>query len=369
MTAAAGPAVGIGVIGARSMVATRAVMPAVDRSQGAELVAVSSLGGPVPEPWGHLGAGVYEDVLGHPDVDAVYVPLPNALHRHWVEQAARTGKHVLCEKPLAMNLAEAKKLAREAGKRGVKVGLWHNYRRCPAASLAKRMVDRGDIGAVRQVRAVYLQDWLSDPSAPASWRTDREVCGSGAHGDLNAHLIDMTLFLTRLDFVEVCAVDQTYTKTRKTPDGKRRPVTVDDAFAFLARFGGGQIGTFEATRVAPGHKNHNRIEINGTVGSLIWNFERMNELQFFSFDDAGDTRGFRTIMCMDAVHPYAPHWWPDGHIIGYEHTFVHHVADFVTSLRSRKPFSPNFDDGVRIQAVLDAALESSAKHRWVKVPS
>jgi len=275
----------------------------------------------------------------------------------------------MCEKPLAMNLKQAKALAREAKKRGAKVALWHNYRRCPAASLAQRMVSRGDLGSVRQVRAVYLQDWLSDASMPASWRTDAEVCGSGAHGDLNAHLIDMTLFLTGLDFEEVCAVEQTFTKTRKNDAGKRSRVTVDDAFAFLAKFKNGAIGTYEATRVAPGHKNYNRIEINGTQGSLIWNFERMNELEFFSFEDRGDAQGFRTIMCMDAVHPYAASWWPDGHILGYEHTFVHHVADFVASLRSRKAFSPDFEDGAKIQAVLDAAMKSSATHKWAAVPA
>ena len=283
--------------------------------------------------------------------------------------ALRAGKHVLCEKPLAMNLKQAKALAREAKRRKAIVGLWHNYRRCPATSLAKRMIDRGDIGAVRQVRAVYLQDWMSDASMPASWRTDAKICGSGAHGDLNAHLIDMTLFLTGLKFSEVCAVEQTYTKMRTNAAGKRSRVTVDDAFAFLARFSNGAIGTYEATRVAPGRKNHNKIEINGTKGSLVWNFERMNELEFFSFEDAGDAQGFRTIMCMDAAHPYAGNWWPDGHVLGYEHTFVHHLADFVESVASKKAFSPNFEDGARIQAVLDAALKSSATHKWAAVPS
>jgi predicted dehydrogenase len=177
----------------------------------------------------------------------------------------------------------------------------------------------------------------------------------------------MTHFLSGLRFAEVCAVEQTFTKARKSAAGKRVAVTVDDAFAFLARFQGGAIGTFEATRVAPGHKNHNEIEINGTEGSLRWNFERMNELQLFSFADARDAQGFRTIMCMDGVHPYAAHWWPDGHVIGYEHTFVHHLADFLASLDSGKPFSPDFEDGVKIQAVLDAALQSAAARRWVAV--
>jgi predicted dehydrogenase len=308
-----------------------------------------------------------EAVLVRDDIHVVDVATPNDSHCAIATAAMRAGKHVLCEKPLALDLGEAKAMAAEAKKRKVRVGLWHNYRRCPAASLARRMIERGDVGDVRQVRAVYLQDWLADAAMPASWRTDKSVCGSGAHGDLNAHLIDMTLFLTGLRFAEVCAVEQTFTKTRKDAKGKRVPVTVDDALAFLARFEGGAIGTFEATRVAPGHKNHNQIEINGTKGSLRWNFERMNELEFFSFGDARDAQGFRTIMCMDGVHPYAANWWPDGHVIGYEHTFVHHLADFLASIDSGKPFAPDFDDGVRIQAVLDAALQSAAGKRWVAV--
>lgn len=308
-------------------------------------------------------------VLARDDIQLVDVATPNDTHYDIAMAALLAGKHVLCEKPLALDLRQAKAMARAAAQRSNKVGLWHNYRRCPAASLAKRMIDRGDVGDVRQVRAVYLQDWLSDPSAPASWRTDRKTCGSGAHGDLNAHLIDMTMFLTGLTFAEVCAVEQTFTKSRPAGRGKRVRVTVDDAFAFLARFKNGAIGTFEATRVAPGHKNYNCIEINGTRGSLIWNFERMNELEFFSCDDTPDAQGFRTIMCMDPSHPYAAHWWPDGHILGYEHTFVHHLADFVQSLDSRKRFAPDFQDGVRIQAVLEAAQKSAAGRRWASVPS
>jgi len=310
-----------------------------------------------------------DEVLARDDIHVVDIATPNDSHHDLAMAALRAGKHVLCEKPLAMNLREAKALVREAKRRKVTVGLWHNYRRCPAASLAKRMIDRGDIGEVRQVRAVYLQDWMSDTSTPASWRTDAKVCGSGAHGDLNAHLIDMSMFLTGLQFAEVCAVGQTFTKLRKNAAGKRTRVTVDDALAFLARFKNGAIGTFEATRVAPGRKNYNQIEVNGTKGTIVWNFERMNELEFFSFEDAGDAQGFRTIMCMDAAHPYAGNWWPDGHIIGYEHTFVHHLADFVEAVASRKAFSPNFEDGARIQAVLDAALKSSSTNKWATVPS
>ena len=174
--------------------------------------------------------------------------------------------------------------------------------------------------------------------------------------------------LTGLEFESVCGVQQTFTKER--PNGKGKPkskVTVDDAFCFLAKFVGGAIGTYEATRVAPGRKNYNRVEISGTKGTIVWNLERMNELEFFSFEDQRDAQGFRTIMCMDSVHPYAAHWWPDGHIVGYEHTFVHHLADFISSLKTGEAFAPDFQDGLKVQAVLEACLASVSGGGWVKV--
>ncbi len=308
-------------------------------------------------------------VLERDDVSIVDVATPNDSHAEIAIAALKAGKHVLCEKPLALNLAQAKRMAALAKKAKMQVGLWHNYRRCPAASLAQQMIKRGEIGKVRQVRAVYLQDWLSDAKALGSWRTKQKVCGSGAHGDLNAHLIDMTHFLTGLRFAEVSGMEQTFVKRRRDADGKSRSVDVDDALAFLARFEGGAIGTFEATRMAPGRKNYNQIEVNGTEGSIRWNLERMNELELFRFDAPRDGQGFRRIMCMDEPHPYAANWWPDGHILGYEHTFVNTLADFLRSLRGRKVFSPNFDDGLRVQAVLDAALKSAKTRRWVKVSS
>jgi len=307
-------------------------------------------------------------VLAREDIDVVDVATPNDSHYSIALAALRAGKHVLCEKPLAMTVKETVALAREASKRKLHCGLWHNYRRAPATAQAAKMIARGDIGDVRQVRATYLQDWLSDPKAPASWRTSRARCGSGAHGDLNAHLIDLTRAMTGLEFAEVCAVQQTFTTRRPAGKGKTEPVDVDDALLFLARFDNGAIGSYEATRVAPGRKNMNRIEVNGTKGSLVWNLERMNELEFFSFADKADLQGFRSIMCMDAPHPYAAQWWPDGHTIGYEHTFVHHLVDWVTSLHEGKPFQPDFDDGVAVQKVLDAALKAATNRRWVAVP-
>jgi predicted dehydrogenase len=307
-------------------------------------------------------------VLADPTIDVVDVATPNDSHHDVVVAALRAKKHVLCEKPLALTLGQAKAMAALAVEQEVRVGVWHNYRRAPATALAARMIARGDIGDVRQVRAVYLQDWLVDPATPASWRTSRKTCGSGAHGDLNAHLIDLTRALTGLEFESVCGVQQTFTKQRPDGAGGTAKVDVDDAFCFLARFRGGAIGTYEATRVAPGRKNLNCIEVSGTKGTLRWNLERMNELELFSFADARDAQGFRTILCMDAVHPYAASWWPDGHIVGYEHTFVHHVVDFVRALHDGTPFHPDFADGVAVQAVLDAALQSCETNRWVDVP-
>ncbi|HEX6811377.1 MAG TPA: Gfo/Idh/MocA family oxidoreductase [Planctomycetota bacterium] len=309
-----------------------------------------------------------EAVLADPEIHLVDVATPNDSHHAIVMQALAAKKHVLCEKPLAMTLQQAKEMTALASKQKVRTGLWHNYRRAPATRLAASMIARGDLGEVRQVRAVYLQDWLSDPQVPASWRTNKQTCGSGAHGDLNAHLIDLTRALTQLEFEAVIGVQQTFTKQRPNGDGKgTSKVDVDDAFCFLARFRGGAIGTYEATRTAPGRKNHNCIEISGSKGSLRWNLERMNELEVFSFADARDGQGFRTIMCMDSVHPYAAHWWPDGHIVGYEHTFVHHLVDFVQALGSGQPFAPDFQDGVAAQAVLEAALESTRAGAWIDV--
>jgi predicted dehydrogenase len=307
-------------------------------------------------------------VLADPAIHVVDVATPNDSHFEIAMAALKGKKHVLCEKPLAMSLQQAKAMAAQAKKSKVRVGLWHNYRRAPATALAARMIRRGDLGYVRQVRAVYLQDWLADASVPASWRTERKLCGSGAHGDLNAHLVDLTRALTGLEFEAVCGVQQTFTKERPDGAGGKAKVDVDDAFCFLAKFKGGAIGTYEATRVAPGRKNFNCIEISGTKGSLRWNLERMNELEVFSFADGRDAQGFRTVMVMDAVHPYAANWWPDGHIVGYEHTFVHHVVDFVRALHDGAPFAPDFDDGVAVQAVLDAALASAKSGKWVKVP-
>ncbi|MBA3846422.1 MAG: Gfo/Idh/MocA family oxidoreductase [Planctomycetes bacterium] len=336
-------------------------------------VLVGRTAGPLAEAaktWGWEETSTDIDaVLARDDIDLVDVATSNDSHHAITMKALKAGKHVFCEKPLALNTAQAREMKAAADKAKVRVGLWHNYRRSPAASTAAQLIRDGKIGEVRQVRGVYLQDWLWDDSCPATWRMTEKVCGSGAHGDLNAHLIDMTRFLTQLEFDEVSGLRETFTKKRRNANGKGMvTVDVDDALIFLARLSNGAIASFEATRVAPGRKNYNRIEINGSKGTIVWNFERMNELEFFSFEDDGPVQGFHTIMCMNgAVHPYAGNYWPDGHIIGYEHTFTNTVADFLTALKTKAPFRPDFADGVANQEVLDASLESAKSHKWVKV--
>jgi len=341
-------------------------------------VLVGRTAGPLEEAartWGWSETSTDVDaVLARADIDLVDVATPNDSHHDLSMRALKAGKHVLCEKPLAMNAKEAREMADAARKAKTKKGepvrtlLWHNYRRSPAAMTAAQLIAAGKLGTIQQVRAVYLQDWLTDDSCPWLWRHSAKVCGSGAHGDLNAHLIDMCRFLTGLEFTDVVGMEQTFIKQRRMPDGKGTgTVDVDDTLLFLARLSNGATASFEASRVAAGRKNYNRIEVNGTRGSLVWNFERMNELEYFSFDDAPATQGFRTIMCMSPAHPYAANYWPDGHIIGYEHTFTNALADFLFALKTGAPYRPDFADGVADQEVIDASLESAKSGKWVKV--
>ena len=332
----------------------------IGRNQEACQAAADQLG------WENIAANL-TDALANHEIDVVDVATPNNSHFPLAMEAIAAGKHVICEKPLAMNAEECQQMYDAANKAGVHVGLWHNYRRAPALSMAQRIVSEGRIGDIRQVRGVYLQDWLTDPESPATWRMSSEICGSGAHGDLNAHLIDATRFVTGLEFTEVSSLAKTFTSERPTPDGGTMTVDVDDALVSLARLNNGAIASFEASRVAAGRKNYQVLEFNGTRGTVVWNFERMNELQYFSFDDDADTQGFRTIMCMDEAHPYAANFWPDGHIIGYEHTFITTVADYLIALGDKSTFTPNFADGLANQQVLDASLESSRTGNWVKV--
>lgn len=310
----------------------------------------------------------WRKVVERDDVDLVDVSTPGHLHAPISIEAARNGKIVWCEKPLANTLAEAEEMVEAVETAGVFHALFHNYRFCPAIQLAKRLIDEDAIGEIRHYRAVYLQDWMSDPKTPMVWRLKREFAGSGAHGDLNSHLIDLARFLVG-EIDEVCGMLKTFVTERPIAEGSSEmdAVDVDDAALFLARFHCGAIGSFEATRFALGRKNHNRVEINGSRGSIVFNLERMNELQFYDREDKDGLRGFRTIQATDPSHPFLSAWWPPGHIIGYEHTFINLVADGLTRMANRETPSPNFEDGLACQLVLDAVERSAEQGGWERV--
>jgi predicted dehydrogenase len=292
------------------------------------------------------------------------------------------GKPVACEKPIAGTLDEAREMAEAAQAAGVKTAVWFCYRRCPAVALAHLLVKDGLIGQVRHVRAHYLQDW-ADESIPLAWRFKKELAGSGAHGDLNAHIVDMTRFVTGEEITEICgAIAETFIKERQLMTGvaagglaagmdsaqQMGEVTVDDTVLFLARFSGGAVASFEACRQATGNQNRNGFEINGTKGSLKFDFERMNELEYYDATAPRRVQGWTNIMCTHGGdHPYVANWWPDAHIIGYEHTFTNEAYDFLCQIGGQEPIVPipDFEDAYQTQRVLEAALLSAAEKRWI----
>ncbi len=319
----------------------------------------------------------WERVVERKDVDLVDVSVPGNMHAPIAIAAANAGKMVLCEKPLANTLAEARQMHEAVQKNNVPNALCHNYRFAPAVQLAKQLIDEGRIGKIYHFRGTYLQDWIVDPNFPLVWRLQKEVAGSGAHGDLNAHLIDMARFLVG-EIAEVSGMMETFIKQRPklaasddrlggVASTEMGEVTVDDAALFLVRFENGAIGSIEATRFALGRKNYNRFEINGSKGSLVFNLERMNELEVYFQDDPPHVRGFRVVQASDSVHPFMSAWWPVGHIIGYEHTFINLVYSMLKAFDKGEVFKPNFEDGVRNQAVLEAVDISSQQKRWVSI--
>jgi predicted dehydrogenase len=321
----------------------------------------------------------WQKVIARDDVDVIDICTPGDLHVDMAIAAANAGKHIICEKPLANDLGEAKKMLAAAKKARIKTMVAFNYRRCPAIGLAKQMIDEGRLGMIYHVRAVYLQDWIMDPNFPLVWRLIGKRAGSGPHGDLNAHIVDLAQYLVG-NISEVSGMAKTFIKRRPLESAtgpgltakrakKTGLVTVEDACLFLAKFTNGALGSFEATRFANGRKNHNQIEINGSKGSIVFDLERMNELQYFNSEDNEGVQGFRTILATEAVHPYMEAWWPPGHIIGWEHTFTHEVYDFLTAISSNKKAHPDFADGTVDQAVLEAVMKSVKTGRWVKVKS
>jgi len=323
----------------------------------------------------------WEKLLQRQEIGLVDINTPNSTHREIAVAAAKAGKHILCEKPLAVSLAEAEEMLEAAREAGVKHMVCFNYRKVPAVGLAKKLIGEGRLGKIYHFRAQYLQDWITDPEFPLVWRLKKEEAGAGAHGDLNSHVIDLARYLVG-DFASVVGMQETFIKKRpelevseKLTTGlaaeSRRPqlgeVTVDDATLFLARFTNGALGCFEVTRFANGRRNGLRFEINGSKGSLLFELENMNELWFYSCEDAQERQGFRKILVTEATHPYIEAWWPPGHIIGYEHTFVHVVYDFMKALDEDRLPTPNFTDGVECQRVLEAVEKSAKEERWIEV--
>lgn len=324
----------------------------------------------------------WRDVIARDDVDLVDVCTPGDTHAEIAIAALEAGKHVLCEKPLANSVAEAERMAAAAAvaaERGVRAMVGFTYRRVPAIALARKLVADGRLGELHHVRAQYLQDWLADPETPLSWRLDKTKAGSGALGDIGAHVIDLTQHITGDRILEVSGMLETFVKERpvaETSSGlsatagtERGPVTVDDAAVFLARFAGGAVGSFEATRFATGRKNAIRIEINGSKGSLAFDFEDMNVLHFHDATLPAAEGGFRRIVVTEPEHPWVAGWWPPGHGLGYEHGFTHQVVDLVRALGEGAEPTPTFADGLQVQRVLAAVETSSDTRTWQEIPT
>ncbi|MGW5714831.1 Gfo/Idh/MocA family protein [Amycolatopsis sp. NPDC003865] len=311
----------------------------------------------------------WRKLVARDDVGLVDVCTPGDSHAEIAIAALEAGKHVLCEKPLANSVAEAEAMAeaaRRARDRGVRAMVAFNYRRVPALAHARKLVASGALGEIRHIRSVYLQDWLSDPRAPMTWRLRKESAGSGALGDLGAHIVDAAQFVTGDLITGVSALTNTFVKQRPSETGGTDDVTVDDTALFLARLSGGAVATFEATRFALGRKNAMRLEINGSKASLAFDFESMNELQWY--EGGGTEAGFRRILVTEPDHPYVGVWWPPGHLLGYEHTFTHEVADLLDAIGAGTDPAPSFDDGLRVQRVLDAVEKSAAAQAaWTAV--
>jgi predicted dehydrogenase len=318
------------------------------------------------------GATDWREVVARDDIDIVDICTPGSSHVEIALAALAAGKHVLCEKPLANSVAEAEQMAdaaEAAAQKGVYAMVGFTYRRVPALTFARDLVASGRLGDLRQVRAAYLQDWLSDAEGPMTWRLDKKLAGSGSLGDIGAHIIDAVQFVTGQTLESVSGILETIVKERPllgetiglsgTASDERGEVTVDDVALFTGRLSGGVLGSFEATRYALGRKNALRLEFNGSTGSIAFDLERMNELEFYDGTDAAGEQGFRRILVTEPEHPYVGAWWPTGHGLGYEHPFSHQVRDFVVDITEGRQPKPSFADGLQVQRVLDAVERSS----------
>jgi len=322
----------------------------------------------------------WKKVIARPDIDIIDICTAGDTHAEIAEAALAAGKHVICEKPLANSVAEAEsmtKAAQAAAAKGVFAMVAFNYRRVPALAYARQLIAEGKIGTIFHVRANYLQDWIIDPEFPLVWRLQKEKAGSGALGDIGAHIVDAAYFLTGSKITSVSGRMKTFIKERPLPSAYtglaagasegRGAVTVDDSAIFTAELDNGALATFEATRFAAGRKNGMSIEVNGSKGSLYFNFEDMNELLVHDHTAPSHEAGFRKVLATDGAHPYVAAWWPPGHILGYEHTFTHEIYDCLKCVAEKKQPSPSFEDGLYIQRVLDA-VEASANNNSSSTP-
>ena len=391
---AAKPALGVGMVGYAFMGAAhsqgwRTVGRVFDLPRRPVLAAVCGRDGQaVRAAADRLGWAAAETdwraLIARDDVDLVDICTPGDSHAEIALAALAAGKHVLCEKPLANTVEEAEAMteaAEAAAARGQVAMVGFNYRRVPATSLARKMVAEGRLGALRHVRVTYLQDWLVDPQFPLTWRLRKETAGSGALGDLGAHIVDLAQYMVGEPVVGVSALTETFVRERPLPSGPTSglsavsangvgQVTVDDAAVFTGRFASGALASFEATRYATGRKNALRIELNGEHGSLAFDLERLNELEYHDHREPGTHAGFRRILVTEPDHPYLEAWWPPGHGLGYEHTFIHQARDLVNAIAEGRAPVPSFADGLQVQRVLAAVEESAAKNSvYTPIPS
>ena len=319
--------------------------------------------------WGYQSVETdWQALVARPDIDLIDIATPNNLHAEIAVAAAAAGKMILCEKPLARSLAEAQPMVDAVERAGVPNMVWYNYRRVPAVTFAKQLIDEGRLGRIFHYRAKFLQDWTISKDLPqggqALWRLDADAAGSGVTGDLLAHCIDTAIWLNG-SIAKVSAMTETFIKERLHQEtGKAAPVRIDDASAFLARFENGSLATFEATRYARGHKALYTFEINGEHASIAWDLHDLHRLQYFDHRDAGNLRGWRSVHITDGDHPYMKHWWVPGLQIGYEHTFVHQAADFFAGLASGNIPGPTFKDALETERVVAAVLRSAETGAW-----
>lgn len=324
------------------------------------------------DQWGYESIETdWRKLVERKDIDAVDICVPNNLHKEIALACAAAGKMILCEKPLAMNVAEGEEMCQAVEKAKIVNTVWYNYRRVPAVTMAKQLIDEGRLGRIFHYRANFLQDWTISEDLPqggnALWRLDVDAAGSGVTGDLLAHCIDTAIWLNG-KVSDVTAMTETFVKERMhNLTGKKEKVGIDDACAFLCHFQNGSLGLFESTRYARGHKALYTFEINGELGSIKWDLHDLHRLEFFDYKDEGKLRGWRSIHVTDGEHPYMNKWWVPGLQIGYEHSFVHHVRDFLEGAAKGESCGPTFRDALETQKICDAVLASGKDHSWKKI--